>query len=231
MAYIRRVSGAIGGTEVPDSVGAVVRGAAPRLVRDGFGPLAAFFLGWKLLGLGAGIAAAVLFGLTVFAHERRRGQPGVIVRLALVLVAIRASVGLSSDSATTYLAQEIAIDALLGCVVLGSLRSQRPFASWFTEEIYPVGEQLRESPPFKRAMRRITAVWAAYFFARAAVRLTALLTLSTDSYVLVAALSDAPFLIALLAWSVRHTFQVLRTSEHWGPMIAAAQAPAEPATL
>ena len=44
----------------------------------------------------------------------------MIVRLALILVAI-ASVGLSSGSATVYLAQEVAIDTLLGARVLASL--------------------------------------------------------------------------------------------------------------
>jgi intracellular septation protein A len=213
-------------TVLPGSiaVGTVVRRAGPRLVRDGFGPLAVFFAGWKLVGLGTGIAAAVLFGVSVFVHERRRGQPAVVVRLALVLVAIRATVGLSSGSATAYLAQEIGIDTVLGCVVLASLRSSRPFASWFTAEIYPLPEPVRESPTFTGAMRRITLVWGVYFLMRALVRLAALLTLSTDSYVLVAALSDAPFLIALLAWSVYHTAGVLRRSPEWGPMIVAAEA-------
>ena len=207
----------------PVAVGVIVRRAAPRLVRDGFGPLAAFYAGWKLFGLGAGIGLAALFGISVFVHERRRGQPAVIVRVALVLVAIRATVGLSSGSARVYLAQEIGIDMLLAGVVLLSLRGSRPFASWFTGEIYPLPAEVRGSPSFTRAMRTITAVWGGYFLARALVRLAALLTLNADSYVLVAALSDAPFLIALLAWSVYHTARVLRRSEQWGPLIAAAE--------
>jgi hypothetical protein len=206
------------------AIGSVIRRAGPRLVRDGFGPLAMFFIGWKLVGLGVGIGMAVVFGVSVFVHERRRGNPAMVVRLALVLVAIRAVVGLTSGSATAYLAQEIGIDTVLGCVVLGSLRTARPFASWFSEEIYPLPRQVIESSTFKHAMRRITAVWGSYFLARALVRLAALLTLSTDRYVLVAALSDAPFLIALLAWSVYHTAGALRRSPEWGPMIAAAEA-------
>src|SRR5271169_4235100 len=90
----------------PIATRAVVRRAGPRLVRDGFGPLAVFFAGWKLIGLTAGIGMAVLFGISVFLHERRQGRPAMVVRLALVLVAIRATVGLSSGSATVYLAQE-----------------------------------------------------------------------------------------------------------------------------
>jgi len=206
------------------SIGAVVRRAGPRLVRDGFGPLAVFFTGWKLIGLTAGIGMAVVFGASVFAHERRQGRPAAIVRVALVLVAIRATVGLSSGSATVYLAQEIGIDMLLCCVVLASLAGERPFASWFADEVYPLAPEMRRSEEFRRVMRIITAVWGTYFLARALVRLTALLTLSTDRYVLVAARSDAPFLIAILAWSVYCTADAFRRSTQWAPVLAAAEA-------
>jgi len=211
---------------LPESIAirAVVRRAGPRLVRDGFGPLAVFFAGWKLIGLTSGIGMAVLFGVSVFLHERRQGRPAMVVRLALVLVAIRATVGLSSGSATVYLAQEVGIDTLLACVVLASLTTRRPFASWFAGEVYPLPQEARDSDTFRAAMRTITAVWGIYFLARALVRLTALLTLSTDRYVLVAALSDAPFLIAILAWSVYHTARAFRRSTQWAPAIAAAQA-------
>lgn len=208
----------------PTSIGAVIRRAGPRLVRDGFGPLAVFFAGWKLIGLTAGIGMAALFGVSVFVHERRQGRPAMVVRLALVLVAIRASVGLSSGSATVYLAQEIGIDTLLGCAVLASLARGRPFASWFAGEIFTFPLQMRESDTFRHTMRTITAVWGIYFLARALVRLTALLTLSTDRYALVIALSDAPFLIAILAWSVYYTAGAFRNSARWGPAIAAAEA-------
>jgi hypothetical protein len=49
-------------------IGAVVRRTGPRLARDGFGPLAVFFTGWKPIGLGAGMGFAVLFGAAVFAR-------------------------------------------------------------------------------------------------------------------------------------------------------------------
>jgi hypothetical protein len=196
-------------------------------VRDGFGPLAVFFAGWKLIGLGAGIGMAAAFGAAVFLHARQRGQPAMLVRVALLLVAIRAVVGLSSGSASVYLAQEIGIDALLATCVFGSLALGRPLAGALAGEFYPFTAEMRESETFRAAMVRITAVWGGYFLLRGLVRLTALLTLSTDRYVLVVALSDAPFLIALLAWSVYYTAATFRRSSHWGPVIAAArEAPA-----
>jgi len=211
----------------PIAVGAVVRRAGPRLVRDGFGPLAVFFAGWKLVSLTAGIGMAVAFGLAVFVHERRQGRPAMVVRLALVLVAIRATVGLTSGSASVYLAQEIGIDALLASAVLASLATSRPFASWFAHEIYPLPQAVAESDVFARAMRTITLVWGLYFLARGLVRVGALATVSTDRFALVVAVTDAPFLVAILAWSVYYTSRSLRRSDEWAPLIAAAEA-AEP---
>ncbi|TMK97143.1 MAG: hypothetical protein E6G34_13565 [Actinobacteria bacterium] len=204
----------------PVAVRGVARRAAPRLVRDGFGPLALFFAGWKLIGLSAGIGCAVVFGAAVYMHERRRGRPAMIVRLALVLVAIRATVGLASDSATAYLGLEIAIDTVLGSAVLASLASARPFASWFADEIFPLPAPVRESETFLATMRTLTLVWGLYFVVRALVRLSALLTLGTDRYVLVSALTDVPFLIALLVWSVRYTTAAFRRHPVWGALIA-----------
>ncbi len=184
-----------------------------------------FFAGWKLISLGAGIAMAATFGLAVYVHERRQNRPAMIVRLALALVAIRAIVGVTSGSATTYLAQEIGIDALLSCVVLASLATARPFSSWFASEIYPFPDEVRESARYRQVMRTITWVWGAYFLARGLVRLAALLTLSTDRYALVIALTDAPFLIGLLAWSVYYTGAAFRRDPQWGPLIEATEAP------
>jgi intracellular septation protein A len=198
----------------------IVRRAAPRLLRDGVGPLAVFFAGWKLVGLSVGIGSAVAFGGAVFVHERRNGRPAMVVRLALVLVAIRAIVGLVSDSATAYLGFEIAIDTVLGSLVLATLASARPFTSWFAEEVFPLPVQVRESDTFLATMRTLTLVWGIYFLARALVRLSALVTLGTNRYVLVSALTDAPFLIALLAWSVRYTTSAFRRHPVWGPLLA-----------
>lgn len=204
----------------PFAVGAIMRRAGPRLVRDAFGPLAIFYAGWKLIGLSAGIGMAVLFGVTVYVHERRNERPAMIVRVALFFVLIRAVVGFSSGSARVYLAQELAIDTLIGCAVLWLLARGRPLAAVFAREIYPLPAELRESDTFAHAMRTITAVWGVYFLARALVRLAALLTLSTDRYVLVAALSDAPFLLAILAWSVHHTAGAFRSSTRWASLLA-----------
>ena len=146
------------GLEAP-RVWAVLRATGPRVARDGFGPLLAFFVAWKLVGLVAGIAAAVVTAALLFRYERRRGRPGMVVRLALGLVLIRAVVGLISGSASTYLAQEIAIDTLLSSAFLGSLLARRPLTEFFATEIYPLPEAVRQHPVYRRTHRVITLAW------------------------------------------------------------------------
>jgi hypothetical protein len=212
----------IEGPPAPIAIGAVMRSSAPRLVRDAVGPLATFFIGWKAIGLVWGIAMAAVFGLAVLLHERRRGRPARIVRVALVLVAIRATVGLTSGSASVYLAQEIGIDALLTAIVLGSVAVRRPLAALLAVEVYPFTPEMRASETFRSAMTVTTAAWGGYFLVRGLVRLLAFLTLGTDSYVLVIAVTDAPGLLAMLAWSVVYTSRAFRESPEWGPLMAAA---------
>jgi len=195
------------------------------MVRDAFGPLATFFIGWKLFGLTSGIFLAVAFGTLVFVHERRQGRPAALVRVAMVIVCIRAVVGLSSGSATVYLAQEIGIDILLATVVLSGLATGRPIAAWVASDVYPFTPEMRASATFAKVMRTVTLVWGFYFLARATVRLAALLSLSTDNYVLVIALTEVPFLIGLLAWSVHYTTATFRRSEQWSALFAGVPAP------
>ena len=159
-----------GGPSGPGEVvqpGRLIREATPRLVRDAFGPLATFFVGWKLFGLTVGIFLAVAFGILVFLHERRQGRPAALVRVAMAIVCIRAIVGLSSGSATVYLAQEIGIDILLATVVLSGLLSGRPIAAWVASDVYPFTPEMRDSATFSEVMRTVTLVWGFYFLARA----------------------------------------------------------------
>jgi hypothetical protein len=193
------------------------------VLRDALGPIASFFVGWKLAGLAAGIGVATLFAAVIYRHERRAGRPAIIVRVAFTLVLIRAIVGLTSGSARVYLGQEAGIDAAIGITVLAFLLAGRPLASFFAREIYPFPDEVRSSPEFLRAFRIMSLAWGVYFLVRAAVRLTAVLTLSVNGYLLVDALSGAPFLLALLAWSVTYSIRTLESR----PELTAALAPAD----
>src|SRR4051812_23883276 len=208
----------------PIAVGSVFRKSAPRIVRDGLGPLACFFVGWKLVGLVAGIGLATLFGLVMYRIERGKGRPALIVRVALGLVLLRAVAGLISGSAKVYLGQEVLIDAVIGLILLESVRRGRPLAQLFGEEVYAFPDPVKESETYAHTFRVVTLAWASYFLVRSGVRLAAVLTLSVDHYLLVAAISDAPFLLAMLAWSIFYTSRAFRRSEELGEAVAVAEA-------
>lgn len=208
----------------PLELRSILRRSAPRIVRDALGPIATFFIGWKLVGLVVGISAATVFALVMYRRERRHGRPAVIVRVALGLVLVRAVVGLVSGDAKAYLGTDVVIDAVLGLTVLGSVVIGRPLGELFAREVYPFPDDVRKSTTYRATFRTITLVWGSYFLVRSAVRLTALILLNVDGYVLVQALSGAPFLIGTLAWSIFYTTRRFRRSEEWGAAIAAAEA-------
>jgi hypothetical protein len=207
----------------PIAVGSILRRSGPRIALNGFGPIVAFYVGWKLAGLVVGIAAAAAFGLAMYRHERRADRPAMVVRVALGLVVIRTAVGLITHSTNLYLGQEIILDTILGSITLGSLLVHRPLAAIFAREVYPFPDQVYGSAGFRQVFVLITAVWGGYFIIRALVRLAALLTLTTDGYLLVAALSDFPFVLGLLGWSVIYSTRRFRASPEWGEAIAAAE--------
>jgi intracellular septation protein A len=198
------------------------------VARDAFGPLLAFFTGWKLAGLYVGIAAAVAVGVSLYVYERRHGRPGLVVRLSLGLVFVRAGVGVVTGSTSTYLGQEIAIDCLLSALFLGSMALGRPVTEFFAREIFPVPDSVRESADYRAMFGLIAAVWGTYFLLRAGVRLAAFLTLSKDAYLAVVAISDVPFLLGVLAWSVWFAGRRMRRSEHWATIVDAQAAAGPP---
>src|SRR5204862_4745173 len=104
---------------------AVLRVAAPRMLRDTLGPLAAFYVLWKTVGLAAGVLGALAVGLVALYFARREGRPGAFVRVVLAIVLFRAAVGLIGHSTTIYLAQDAVIDVALGSAFLGDRKSTR----------------------------------------------------------------------------------------------------------
>src|SRR5690242_17847585 len=124
----------------------ILKVAGPRIARDVLCPLAAFYLGFKLIGLGAGIGFATVAGLTVAALARKReGRPGLIAAIAVIFIVARGIAGLVGGTAEAYLAGDVVMDTLLASLFLGSLRfGKEPLAAAFAEEIFPVPDDARE---------------------------------------------------------------------------------------
>ena len=201
--------------EAPPTPRAVLRVAAPRMLRDTLAPLAAFYVLWKTVGLAAGVLGALAVGLVALYFAKREGRPGAFVRVVLAIVLFRAAVGLIGHSTTLYLAQDATIDIALGSVFLGSLALGKPLALAFAEDVYSFPEEVETSEVFDAVFTRITLVWGVDFLVRAVARLLVLLTGSVDRYVAFAVVVDVGFLVGLLTWSIAYSMRHFRGTEEW----------------
>ena len=182
---------------------------APGFLREGFLPLGAFYAGLELRGLEAGIVAAALASVLVYAYERRMGRDGLLVRISLGILAVQSVVGLLADSAIVYLAQPVLIAAAWGLAFLVSIPLGRPLAGTLAAAWYPFPAWLRESDQFRRVFTIESLAWGAYFFGRSALRLAVLLHGGIGDFLLVSLATGTPAMLVLLAWSVRYSLRRL----------------------
>jgi intracellular septation protein A len=192
----------------------ILFGGLPGFLREGFLPLAAFYAGLKLSGLGAGIAASAAVSVLIYAHERRAGREGLMVRLALVFVAVQVVAGLFSHSATVYLATSVLSNAIWGLAFLGSAVLRRPLAGLLACAWYPFPAPFRNTSEFKRVFGVESIIWGLYLLAVGAVRLAVLLHNGVGSFVVVSFLTGTPATLALIAWSIWYTIRRLSDDDN-----------------
>ena len=126
----------------------------PAFAREGVIPVALFYAGWKLGGLGVGVALATAAALAALGWEWRAGRRGTLAKLSLGLVCIQAATALIAHSETVYLAQPVLVSAAWGIAFLCSAAIGRPLAAVFAQPWYPFPEAFRATPAFRRRVRR-----------------------------------------------------------------------------
>jgi hypothetical protein len=188
---------------------AIFRAGASGLLREGFLPLGAFYVGLRLEGLAVGIAASAAASVLIYLHERCAGREGLLVRLSLAFVLVQSAVGLLANSAVVYLAQPVLAAAVWGLAFLVSVPLGRPLAGALACAWYPFPRSFRETPAFKRVFGIESLVWAAYFLSRSALRLSLLLHGSLESFLAITFVTGTPVMLLLLAWSIRFAIRTL----------------------
>jgi hypothetical protein len=176
----------------------------PQFAADALLPVAAFYAGWRLFGLAAGIGVSAIVSIALAALLIRRGREVGLVVVAAAFVVIQAVVGLVSGSATVYLAQPVVLSALWGIAYVVSVVVGRPLIGVFACAWYPFPAWFRASAPFKREFGMQSLVWAAYCFARAGLRLVLLLHDGVGAFVVGSFVTGTPVIVALLAWGLWH---------------------------
>jgi hypothetical protein len=179
----------------------LLRGSGPRFARDMAGPLVAFYVGFKLVGLGAGITAGTTVAIALFGWERRRGRSGLGASLGLGMAAVQALVGYLSGTPIGYLAPPVIANGLYGLVFVGSVLIRRPLAGVFAAETYPFPLELQASPLFRRVFSIVSLAWGLAFLGRCALRLAVLLRGDVDAFIVVNLATGLPLNLALMVWS------------------------------
>jgi hypothetical protein len=182
----------------------------PGFLREGFLPLAAFYVGLRLSGLLVAMAAAAAASLVIYGYERAAGRGGLLVRLSLLFVAVQTAIGLGTHSAVAYLAAPVLLNAAWALVFLGSVAIGRPLAGALACAWYPFPPDFRETPAFRRVFGVGSIVWGLYLLARSALRLGALtLGDGVGLYLLVVLGTGTPLMLGLVAWSIWYALRRL----------------------
>ncbi len=184
------------------SVRSVLRGGSPRFLRELFGPVAAFYVGWKLGSLVTGIVLATVLALGLEWYERRHGRRGALALLSAAFVLVQATVGLVADSAVVYLAQPVLVSAIWGIANLVSVAIGRPLMGVFADAWYPFPPEIKASSAYRKVFGFESVVWGLYLLVRSAIRMLVLWTGSIGLFVAVQFLTGIPITIALVLWSI-----------------------------
>jgi intracellular septation protein A len=205
------------------SVRALLFGTGPRFARDAFGPVAVFYVGWKLVGLSTGVVAATAMSVAAYLWERRQARTGLTAAMGLAIALVQALVGLLAGSAKWYFAPPVIVNAAYGIAFLTSVLIGRPLAGVFASETYPFPPQVKTSMTYRRVFSRVSLAWAGYLLARSALRLVALTRVSVEGFILVNIVTGVPLTALLMAWSVWYGVRGFRRSEEWGPYLREAR--------
>jgi intracellular septation protein A len=200
---------------------ALVLGTGPRFARDAFGPVLCFYLGWKLVDLRAGIAAATAVAVVAYLWERRRDRSGITAAIGLGIALVQAAAGLASGTTTGYFAPGLIINGAYGLAFLGSVVIGRPLAGVFARESYPFPPAVITSAIFRRVFSHISLVWAAYLLLRTGIRLVALLRTSVELFLVVNVLTGIPLTAVIMAWSIWYGHRRFSRSEDFARAMVA----------
>lgn len=136
---------------------------------------------WLALVVG-GVLPVVRLGYTLIRDRRLE----VLSACTLSVVVCGTAIALLTGDPRLLLARESYLTGLLGCWILGTLWSRRPFIFTVTTKMLPAAvarswqQDWVRSPAFRRVMRLMTVMWSAAFLVDAVARVVMAYTLPID---------------------------------------------------
>ncbi len=166
------------------ALGAVLRRMGTSLAIACAVPATVFYTLFSVAGVWTAMLTVLVWSYAVLGWRALTGRrtTGILVLTTLVLTC-RTAVSLVSGSTFVYFLQPILTDCLVGAAFLVSLGTARPMVARLAGDFYPMSAELAERPAVRRLMRRLTLMWAALAFGKAAVTLWLLTTQPLETFV------------------------------------------------
>ncbi len=161
----------------------MLRHALPKILEGSVVPLAAFALGIRLWGETGAVISGLAVALALFGWRLSRGhRPTIFLLGSIGLLVQRSIVALWTGDLTAYLIQPSIIDLLTAAFFVGSVLLRRPFVGRLAADLFPIPDDVRARPRFRRTFARLTIAWAGVALANGAVQLWAVLFGTIDVY-------------------------------------------------
>ncbi|WP_330330293.1 hypothetical protein OHS33_11505 [Streptomyces sp. NBC_00536] len=166
--------------------------------------------------------------LVSLAWRRHIDEFAVVTLVFLAITALVTLVG--THSARALLIKDSGVTGLFGALCIATLLAPRPLMFYFgrkfgtdgTPEGVAYFNGLWQFPDFRKAMRRMTAVWGIAYLVEAVLRLVLAYALSTGTMVVLSPVLIYAFLVSLIFWTIRYS----KRSQAEGQAKAAARAAA-----
>jgi hypothetical protein len=203
------------------SIGALLCGASIRNGRDALAPVIVFYLGWKGLGLTAGIVGATLVALVAYAWNRKHARSPVAAAIGLGIALVQAFAGLASGSAIGYLTPSVLSKGLYALALMVSVVIRRPLVGLLAQDMYPFPPAVRASVTFRRVFSRISLVWGGYFFLRSAFGALLLIFRKAELFIALDVVIGVTCSAALITWSTWYGLRAFHRSDEWASALNA----------
>ena len=187
----------------------IMKGGGGRIASDGLGPSLAFYVGYKAVGLAAGVALAVVVALAAWMRARRQGRRGLLPWITLTGVLIQGTIGLLADDAKGFFAPQLVTSAIWGIAFIGSTAIGRPLVGVFARELFPIPEDIRATDGFRRLTGNLSLVFGVSILVRGVIRFFQLRGGSIDGYLVVSLLTGPPITALTIAWGLWYSRRAL----------------------
>ena len=155
-------------------------------VLDSVLPIALFIGLERAWGLAAGVAGATLWSIKVVLGRRRRGEEvGRYLPILVAYLAVRAIVGIATDSDAVYFGIGIGTKAAVGAALVGTVVVGRPFLVRYAHLAVPFDRATRDHPRYRQVMGHLTVALGCYQFLTSAWDIWLFNQTSASGYVLI----------------------------------------------